>query len=88
VRTIGVLEGGRRIERDLEQFLAASDTTAFLIVRGDTLLYERYFNGYGHDSVQTSMSMAKSVLSAWSGSPSARAGSARWRTPSPTTSPS
>ena len=44
--------------------LAASDTTAFLILRGDTLLYEGYFNGYDHDSTQTSMSIAKSVLSA------------------------
>jgi CubicO group peptidase (beta-lactamase class C family) len=64
VRRISVREGGRWVERDLEQFLASSDTTAFLIVRGDTLLYEGYFNGYRHDSVQTSMSMAKSVLSA------------------------
>ena len=64
VRRVSVREGDRRVERDLQQFLAASDTTAFLIVRGDTLLYEGYFNGAGHDSVQTSMSMAKSVLSA------------------------
>jgi CubicO group peptidase (beta-lactamase class C family) len=64
VRTVSVQDGDRRVERDLEQFLAASDTTAFLIVRGDTLLYEGYFNGAGHDSVQTSMSVAKSVLSA------------------------
>jgi CubicO group peptidase (beta-lactamase class C family) len=64
VRRVSVRDGDRRVERDLQQFLAASDTTAFLIVRGDTLLYEGYFNGAGHDSVQTSMSMAKSVLSA------------------------
>jgi CubicO group peptidase (beta-lactamase class C family) len=64
VRRIGVQDGDRRVERDLEQFLAASDTTAFLIVKGDTLLYEGYFNGAGPDSVQTSMSIAKSVLSA------------------------
>jgi CubicO group peptidase (beta-lactamase class C family) len=64
VRRISVRDGDRRVEHDLQQFLAASDTTAFLIVRGDTLLYEGYFNGAGHDSVQTSMSMAKSVLSA------------------------
>ena len=62
LRTVRVLEDGRPIERDLEQFLAASDTTAFLIVRGDTLLYEGYFNGYDHDATQTSMSIAKSVL--------------------------
>jgi CubicO group peptidase (beta-lactamase class C family) len=64
VRRVEVWDGNRPVERDLEEFLAASDTTAFLIVRGDTLLYEGYFNGAGHDSVQTSMSIAKSVLSA------------------------
>jgi CubicO group peptidase (beta-lactamase class C family) len=64
VRRISVQDGDRRVERDLTQFLAASDTTAFLVVRGDTLLYEGYFNGAGHDATQTSMSVAKSVLSA------------------------
>jgi hypothetical protein len=38
VSTVSVLEGGRTVQRDLEQFLAGSDTTAFLILRGDTLL--------------------------------------------------
>jgi CubicO group peptidase (beta-lactamase class C family) len=64
VRTVSVQDGDRRVERDLAQFLAASDTTAFLIVRGDTLLYEGYFNRAGPDTVQTSMSVAKSVLGA------------------------
>jgi len=58
------VEDGRPVQRDLERFLAASHTTAFLILRGDTLLYEGYFNGYDHDSTQTSLSIAKSVLSA------------------------
>ena len=64
VRTVEVVEDGRLVRRDLEQFLAASGTTAFLIVRGDTLLYEGYFNGYDRESIQTSMSVAKSVLGA------------------------
>jgi CubicO group peptidase (beta-lactamase class C family) len=62
VRRISVWDDLRLLERELEQFLAASHTTAFLIARGDTLLYEGYFNGAGHDSVQTSMSVAKSIL--------------------------
>jgi CubicO group peptidase (beta-lactamase class C family) len=62
VRRISVWDDLRLLERDLEQFLAASHTTAFLIARGDTLVYEGYFNGAGHDSVQTSMSVAKSIL--------------------------
>jgi CubicO group peptidase (beta-lactamase class C family) len=64
LRRISVWDDLRLVERDLEPFLTASDTTAFLIVRGDRLLYEGYFNGAGRDQVQTSMSMAKSVLSA------------------------
>jgi hypothetical protein len=36
--TVEVVEDGRLVQRDLERFLAASDTTAFLILRGDTLL--------------------------------------------------
>jgi hypothetical protein len=63
VRTVGVFEDGRRVERDLEQFPSASDTTAFLILRSDTLLYEGYVDGHHQDATQTSMSMAKSVLS-------------------------
>jgi hypothetical protein len=64
VRRISVWEGTRQLQRDLERFLAASQTTAFLIARGDTLLYEGYFNGYHRESTQTSMSVAKSVLGA------------------------
>jgi CubicO group peptidase (beta-lactamase class C family) len=67
VRTVEVVEEGRLVRRDLEQFLSASDTTAFLILRGDTLLYEGYFGGAGHAATQTSMSVAKSVLSALAG---------------------
>jgi CubicO group peptidase (beta-lactamase class C family) len=64
VRRISVWDDQQELERDLEPFLAASHTTAFLIVRGDRLLYAGYFNGAGPDSVQTSMSVAKSVLGA------------------------
>jgi CubicO group peptidase (beta-lactamase class C family) len=48
----------------LERYLQASGTTAFLVVHDDTLLYERYFNGYDQRSVNTSFSMAKSFASA------------------------
>jgi len=49
---------------DLEPFLRSTDTTAFIVVERDVLLYERYFNGYEHDSTQTSFSVAKSFASA------------------------
>jgi CubicO group peptidase (beta-lactamase class C family) len=49
---------------DLESFLRATETTAFIVVKDDQLLYERYFNGYDHDSIQTSFSVVKSFASA------------------------
>jgi CubicO group peptidase (beta-lactamase class C family) len=48
----------------LESFLRATETTAFIVVADDRLIYEQYFNGYGHDSTQTSFSVAKSFASA------------------------
>ena len=41
-----------------------SDTTAFLVVKGDQLLYEGYFQGPAASSTQTSFSVAKSFGSA------------------------
>lgn len=42
----------------MDGFLAAKDTTAFLVARGEKLLYEAYFNGAGRDTVQASFSLA------------------------------
>ena len=47
-----------------EALLEASGTTAFLVLRDETLLYERYFNGFERDSWFTSFSVAKSFDSA------------------------
>jgi len=47
-----------------EDLLAESGTTAFLIIQGDKLLYEKYFNGFERDSWFTSFSVAKSFDSA------------------------
>jgi CubicO group peptidase (beta-lactamase class C family) len=49
---------------DLESFLRGTETTAFIVVKDDQLLYEHYFNGYDRDSTQTSFSVAKSFVSA------------------------
>jgi CubicO group peptidase (beta-lactamase class C family) len=61
IETIGrdVNNGG-----SLENYLDASGTTAFLVIRNDKVLYERYFNGYNEHSLNTSFSMAKSFASA------------------------
>ena len=49
---------------DLESFFSSTETTAFIVVQRDRLLYEHYFNGYDRDSTQTSFSVAKSFASA------------------------
>lgn len=48
----------------LEDVLARSGTAAFLVLRGDEIVYERYLNGYTAESTMTSFSVAKSVVSA------------------------
>ncbi|MCI0482675.1 MAG: beta-lactamase family protein, partial [Candidatus Dadabacteria bacterium] len=49
---------------DLDKFLADNDTTAFIVIKNDAIIYEKYFNGYTRDSINTSFSVAKSVTSA------------------------
>lgn len=46
-----------------EAFLEASGTNAFLVIRDDALLYERYYNGADEKTLLTSFSVAKSFLS-------------------------
>ncbi len=48
---------------DFEKYLKNNKTVAFLIIRNDTLLYEKYFSGYKEDSRVASFSMAKSFTS-------------------------
>lgn len=66
--TIGSLSvfysDGRESHRAaLDDFAVCTDTTSFLIVRNDKLIYEKYADGMTADSVQTSFSMSKSVVS-------------------------
>jgi CubicO group peptidase (beta-lactamase class C family) len=48
----------------LDEFLAAQDTQAFLVIQDDAILYEKYFGGAARDSIVTSFSVAKSFVSA------------------------
>lgn len=51
-------------QASFNELLASTQTTAFLIIKDDRLIYENYFNGYGRDSINTSFSVAKSLVSA------------------------
>ncbi|WP_162558717.1 serine hydrolase [Robertkochia solimangrovi] len=52
-----------KTDSDFETILERSQTTAFIVLQNDTVLYENYFNGYTKDSIFTSFSVAKSFVS-------------------------
>lgn len=49
---------------DFDQFMEDNKTVAFLIIRSDTILFERYYAKYDSASIIASFSMAKSYTSA------------------------
>ncbi|HEY4759865.1 MAG TPA: serine hydrolase [Thermoguttaceae bacterium] len=54
---------GRTIN-NLEDFLEKHFTTAFIIVKNDSILYEKYFNGHERDTFCKSFSASKNFISA------------------------
>jgi len=46
-----------------EEWAIESQTTALIVIQKDTIIYERYFNGFGRDSYFHSQSVAKSFIS-------------------------
>ena len=46
-----------------DKYLENNKTVAFLIIKNDTLQYEKYFKGYEKESIVPSFSMAKSITS-------------------------
>ena len=50
--------------RPLAEYLRRRKVRAFVVVRDDTILYERYFEGYDSATTSSSFSVAKSITSA------------------------
>ena len=50
-------------QKNLSEFVKSTNTTSFIIVKNDEIVYEQYANGYDENSINTSFSMAKSVVS-------------------------
>ena len=48
------------VSAPLDDFLASTDTTTFLVLKNDALLVERYASGSSHEALQTWFSVAKS----------------------------
>lgn len=55
---------GGQPRAEVERALAAHDTLALVVLRRGELVYEGYFNGFTRESVGTSFSAAKSMVSA------------------------
>jgi CubicO group peptidase (beta-lactamase class C family) len=66
-QTIQFRQGGQLKQLSLNDFLAATDTTSFIVIKNGTILDESYANGYSRDSINTSYSVAKSFTSAMIG---------------------
>lgn len=49
--------------KPLKELILSTDTTSFIVIKNDEIVYEQYANGYNENSVNTSFSMAKSVVS-------------------------
>lgn len=46
-----------------EDYLITNKTVAYVVIKNDTILYEKYFNKYEENSIVNSFSIAKSILS-------------------------
>ena len=58
---ISHLSEGEVKTQNLDDLLEQNGTTSFIVIKGDKVIYEQYFNGYDRDSVETSFSSVKSL---------------------------
>ena len=45
-----------------EEYIKKTKTTALIVIRNDTIIYEKYFNGFQEDDLSMAMSMTKSFV--------------------------
>ncbi len=57
------VKNAKKEEVSVDAFLASSKTVAFLVIKSDSIVYEKYYQGYHETSIVPSFSMAKSVTS-------------------------
>jgi CubicO group peptidase (beta-lactamase class C family) len=55
---------GKKLVSTLDEFLETTGTTAFIIIKNDSILFEKYHNKCSRDSINTSFSISKSFTSA------------------------
>jgi CubicO group peptidase (beta-lactamase class C family) len=52
----------QKVEVMIDSIIAGTETAAFLVIRKDSLIYEKYFMGFDENSILPSNSMAKSFI--------------------------
>jgi len=54
---------GDTLRPTVDEFLAQSATTAYVLIKNDTIVYEQYYRGYDRSKISTFFSVTKSVTS-------------------------
>lgn len=52
-----------KLSESFRNFLLEKETTAFLVLENDSVIYEEYWDGYGPDTISGSFSVAKTIVS-------------------------
>jgi CubicO group peptidase (beta-lactamase class C family) len=63
-RTIEYKENNKTKKAEFDDLLQSTGTTGFVVIQDDIVLYERYFNGENRESIVTSFSISKVLISA------------------------
>jgi len=63
VTPLTVRQDGADVAQEFDAFLRDRDTYAFLVIRRDTLIYEKYFQARDRRSIETTFSISKSLVS-------------------------
>lgn len=71
INTKGLIMDIKKINQDeivpFDKFLEDNNTVAFLVIRNDSIFYEKYFQHYSKESIVTVFSVTKSFVSALTG---------------------
>lgn len=62
-KTVTLNIKGKEKIYSFDEYLELNKTVAFVVIRKDTVIYEKYFDGYDKEKIVPSFSMAKSVIS-------------------------
>ncbi|SCY56784.1 serine hydrolase domain-containing protein [Alkaliphilus peptidifermentans] len=62
-KLISYTYNGEIHEKELKKFLEDTQTTSFIIIHNDKIVFEQYYNEHSRDSINTSFSSVKSIVS-------------------------